>query len=87
MERRLGYRRNCAAADGDLTILATNWDQSGKTHEEGDANGDGNVDDLDLTALATEWPAGDLDISVVPEPATLSLLVLGGLAALRRRRR
>ena len=51
-----------------------------------DFNDDGVIDDLDLTALATEWPGAGLDVSAVPEPATLSLLVLGGLAALRRRR-
>ena len=71
--------------DLDLTILATHWQMSGG-HGEGDANDDGFVDDLDLTALATEWPAGDLDASAVPEPATLSLLALGGLAMLRKRR-
>ena len=72
--------------DLDLTILATHWQMAGG-HGEGDANDDGFVDDLDLTALATEWPSGDLDASVVPEPATLSLLVLGGVALLRRNRR
>ena len=72
--------------DLDLTILATHWQQAGG-HSEGDANDDGFIDDLDLTALATEWPTGDLAPSIIPEPATLSLLVLGGLAALRRRNR
>jgi len=72
--------------DLDLTILANNWDQCGKTHEQGDANGDGCVDDLDLTALAVAWPRGNLDFPSVPEPATLSLLAVGGLAAFRRRR-
>jgi len=73
--------------DLDLTILANNWDTCGKDHSQGDANDDGCVDDLDLTALANEWPSGDLDVSAVPEPALLSMLALGGLAALRRRRR
>ena len=72
--------------DLDLTILATHWQQAGG-HSEGDANDDGFIDDLDLTALATEWPGSDLDVSAVPEPATLSLLAVGGLAAFRCRRR
>ena len=32
-------------------------------------------------------PANSIDLQVLPEPATLSMLVLGGLAALRRRRK
>ena len=69
--------------DLDLTALATRWQQSGGL-AEGDFTGDGFVDDLDLTVLATAWPAGGLGLSAVPEPATLSLLVLGALAVLRR---
>ena len=71
--------------DLDLTILATHWQTTGG-HGDGDANDDGFIDDLDLTALATEWPTGDLDVSAVPEPAMLSLLVLGAAALIRRKR-
>ena len=72
--------------DLDLTELAVHWQQSVPANTQGDADGNGFVDDLDLTALAVCWPTGDLDVSAVPEPATLSLLAAGGLALLRRKR-
>ena len=50
---------------------------------EGDFSGDGLVDQADYTSWYNHYGAGG---SSVPEPATLSLLVLGGLAMLRRRR-
>ena len=63
----------------------------------GDFDGDGIVDDLDLTALAVNWQQGcggggsfaDAWASVragVPEPTTLALLTLGGLTLIRRYR-
>ena len=57
----------------------------------GDANGDGCVDDLDLTALAVNWQqgcggGGGLAAANVPEPTTVSLLVLASVALLRRRK-
>ncbi len=39
----------------DLGILATNWQQSGKTFSQGDFNYDGTVDISDLGILATSW--------------------------------
>ena len=73
---------------GDLGILAFNWGQSGKTWAEADFTGDGEVDVGDLGVLAFNWswvgdPAG---AGNVPEPASLTLLALGGLLAIRRRR-
>ncbi len=70
----------------DLGILATNYGESEKTWEEGDFTGDGLVNVSDLGELATNYGTGPT--SDVPEPSTLSLLVIGAfvsLLALRRR--
>lgn len=81
--------------DLDLTSLAVHWQESTSLWEHGDFNGDGIVDDLDLTALAVNWQQGcgggsfadTLATSrIVPGPATLSLLAIGGLSLIRRRR-
>ena len=77
---------NSVVDDLDLTALAAHWEQYGGW-ADGDFSRDGFISDRDLTILALAWPAGGLDISAVPEPATLSLLALGGLALLRRKHR
>ena len=85
----LGDLNSDGIVDGlDLTALAGNWDGTDLNYWEGDINNDGTVDGLDLTALAANWDeslAGPMPN--IPEPATLGLLALGGLAVLRRRRR
>ena len=84
--------------DLDLTTLAVHWQQATDLWEHGNFNSDGVVNDLDLTALAVNWQQGcggggsfadawSAAQANVPEPATLSLLAIGGLAVLRRRRK
>ena len=68
----------------DLTILATNYGV-GTTWAEGNANCDLVIDTTDLTIMATNF--GFVASGAVPEPATMSLLALGGLAVLRRKRK
>ena len=76
--------------DLDLTALATHWQLHGGW-PDGDFSGDGFVADADLAILAAAWPSGGGgapgNVSAVPGPATLSLLLVGGPALLRSKRR
>jgi len=76
--------------DDDLGVLLANWTGaggSGGTWGTGDFDDNGSVSHDDLSLLLSNWtgppPAG----AVVPEPVTFSLLALGGVAVMRRRRR
>jgi len=70
----------------DLTRLATNFG-TGDTWANGNANRnlDLLIDTTDLTVLATYF-GFDASADAIPEPATMSLLALGGLAVLRRKK-
>jgi len=74
---------------GDLGVLAGNWGGGpGMTWFQGDFTYDGMVNVSDLGILAGKWGwskgAGGL---AIPEPATIGLLALGGLALFRRSRK
>jgi len=65
---------------GDLGILAANYGQSPRDWATADFNGDTTVNVGDLGILAAHYGEH------LPEPATMGLLMIGGLALLRRRR-
>ena len=56
-----------------------------KTAADGDTDGDGDVDDSDLGTSFSAY-TGPLGPASVPEPTSLALLGLGGLALIRRRK-
>jgi PEP-CTERM motif len=69
----------------DVNMVATHWLELG-TSPPGDANGDGVVNGLDLNRIASHWLQNGSGAQV-PEPSTILLAALGGLALLAHRRR
>ncbi len=70
----------------DYIALKTHIGQgAGATLADGDFDGDGDADRDDLQILQDHFGDTSAGAGTIPEPATLSLLALGGLAVLRRR--
>jgi hypothetical protein len=74
---------------GDFQALLDNWQRSGCTWAQGNFKRDGVAGTLveygDFQALLDNWSPLGFG-AAAPEPATLGLLILGGLGLLRRRR-
>jgi len=70
----------------DYIILKRNFGMMGAKWLDGDFSGDGTVGWDDLQVLMSPFGTGGVVPATNPEPATLGLLALGGLAIIRRRR-
>ncbi len=75
----------------DFQALLNHWQQSGAGWAGADFNGDGVTDFMDFQILLNYWnPAGwnfAPSASQTPEPATLAIVLAGGLFVLLRRQR
>ena len=74
----------------DFQVLLDRWQASGSNigWAQGDFDGSNKVDFLDFQKLLDYWNPGGWNFAPAqtPEPASLSLLLLGGLALLRRKK-
>jgi PEP-CTERM motif len=82
----------------DISLVASNWLRTG-TNMPGDASGQAMVNGLDFSTIDSNWlkRAGDSTVSmmvsasgsavIVPEPATIVMAAIGGLALLACRHR
>ena len=73
----------------DFSVLLAHWGSTTAGWADGDFTGDGtvNIDDFSLLLSNWGWTSSNYQSMAqeTPEPATLSLLALGGLALLRRK--
>jgi hypothetical protein len=74
---------------GDYATVQANFGNTGISGGEllGDANGDGVVSAGDYASVQANFGNIFPTLTPTPEPATLSLLVIGGLALIKRRRK
>ena len=71
----------------DLDTVLAEWGETVVPGVPADPTGDGFVGQADLDTVLADWGMGTPPSPPVPEPGALSLLAIGALAVIRRRRR
>ena len=66
----------------DLVVILSNWGKVGAVRLQGDLNGDGFVGADDYVEVLTYWGVSPPP-EPLPEPASMSLIIIGSLALLR----
>ena len=79
--------RDGVVSAGDYASVQANFGNTGVPGIFGDANGDGIVSAGDYASVQANFGNTASTSEVTPEPATFSLLVIGGLVMLRRKRK
>jgi hypothetical protein len=74
------FNRDLKVSFADYLILEANFGKTQRTTATGDANNDGKCSFADYLVLEAEFGH-----TTTPEPATIGLLILGGLGLLRKR--
>ena len=69
----------------DYTVWYNRYGSTGATWSDGDFNSDGGVDQADYTVWYNNY--GRSGTAAAPEPTTICLMAMGGMATLRARRR
>lgn len=71
----------------DYAAVQANFGNTGEPGIMGDANGDGIVSSADYSSVQANFSQAESSSTTTPEPATLSLLLIGGVAMLRCKRK
>ncbi len=79
--------RDGVVSAGDYASVQSNFGNTGEHGIPGDANGDGVVSAGDYASVQANFGSTSAPAEITPEPATMSLLVMGSLAFIRRKRK